>query len=96
MTHKTVRLVVSGLGNVGRNFLMLVDSQATLLRERYGLSLRVVGVVDSGGALVDANGLDAAQLVEHKRLKQSVASLPGGQAGCLAQSWRELLRRICC
>jgi homoserine dehydrogenase len=81
MTHKIVRLVVSGLGNVGRNVLMLIDSQAALLHERYGLTLQVVGVVDSGGALVDANGLDVAQIVAHKRLKQSVVSLPGGQAG---------------
>ena len=81
MAIKTVRLVVSGLGNVGRNFLMLMDSQAALLRERHGVALTLVGAVDSGGALVDAQGLNPAQLVALKHTKQSVATLPGGQLG---------------
>jgi homoserine dehydrogenase len=63
---QSVRLVLTGLGNVGRSFLRIMQSQRELLRDRYGLELILVGSADSSGAIVDANGLDAATLLAHK------------------------------
>jgi homoserine dehydrogenase len=78
---RTHRLILAGLGNVGRNFVGLLQSQKELLRERYGLSFILVGAADSRGAASDPQGLDLAALLAAKRAGQGVDTLPGGQAG---------------
>lgn len=82
---RTYRLLLSGLGNVGRGFLSIMESQAALLADRYGIALRLIAAVDSGGAAVDAVGLDPAAILALKRQRQSVADLAGsGQPGVTA------------
>jgi homoserine dehydrogenase len=82
---QTYRLILSGLGNVGRSFLELVPSQAEVLASRYGISLVVVGAADSGGAAIDPVGLDIPTLIATKRAGQTVASLAGvGKPGMRA------------
>jgi homoserine dehydrogenase len=72
---QTYRLLLSGLGNVGRSFLELLPSQAEVLARRYGIELRVVGAADSGGTAIDLAGLDVATLIATKQARQTVASL---------------------
>ncbi|MDZ4717308.1 MAG: homoserine dehydrogenase [Roseiflexaceae bacterium] len=82
MAVQTLRLVFCGMGNVGRSFLTIMQSQAALLRERHGIVLKLVGAVDSGGAAVDADGLDPAVLLACKQAGKSVANLLNvGQPG---------------
>ena len=82
---QTYRLLLSGLGNVGRSFLELIPSQAEVLASRYGISLVVVGAADSGGAAIDPAGLDIPTLIATKRAGQTVASLAGvGRPGMRA------------
>jgi homoserine dehydrogenase len=71
-----VRLILAGLGNVGRSFLRVLDSQATLLRQRYGLECTVVGAADSAGAALDPGGLDRGAVLAVKQGGGSVGSLP--------------------
>lgn len=73
---RTYRIMLTGLGNVGRSFLEIGLSQAELLAQLYGIELRVVGVADSGGAALDANGLDIAALLAAKQAGHSIATLP--------------------
>src|SRR3954469_6644202 len=81
----THRLILAGLGNVNRSFLSILQSQAALLRERYGLAFLITGAADSGGAATDPAGLDIAALLEAKRAGASVATLVGaGRAGVTA------------
>ncbi len=85
MTIKTHRLILAGLGNVNRSFLGILQSQAALLSERYGLAFAIVGAADSGGAAADPAGLDVTALLAAKRAGSSVATLPGvGRAGITA------------
>ncbi len=72
---KPTRLMLAGLGNVGRNFLQILRSQADLLRDRHGLRPIVVGVADSGGAAVDPAGLDLDALIAQKAAGRSVARM---------------------
>jgi homoserine dehydrogenase len=89
---KTYRLLLSGLGNVGRSFLELMPSQADVLARRHGIELRVVGAADSGGAAVDPAGLGIDQLIAAKRARTSVATLENvGRAG---MSGLELVRVV--
>jgi homoserine dehydrogenase len=82
---KTYRLILTGLGNVGRSFLELIPSQAKLLASRYGIELRVVAAADSAGTAVDPAGLDIAALIAAKQARQTVARLDRvGQPGMSA------------
>lgn len=76
-----VDIVLVGMGNVGRSFLRIAQSQAELLARRHDLTLRFVGAVDSGGAVTNADGLDPVALLIAKFEGRSVATLPGGRAG---------------
>lgn len=87
---QTYRLLLSGLGNVGRSFLEVLLSQSDLLADRYGIALLVTGAADSSGAAIDQHGLDVAALLEAKRARRGIASLdvvgrPGMSAVALAQ-----------
>jgi homoserine dehydrogenase len=69
------RYILTGLGNIGRNFLAITRARERLLAERYGVALRAVGVADSSGALYDPAGLDLDQIIALKQARQEVAAL---------------------
>ena len=83
------RLLLAGLGNVGRGFLQILQSQTALLAERYGVAFRVVGVADSSGIASAAEGFDPAAIVELKRGGGAVADLTGARAGAPATALME-------
>lgn len=89
---RTVRVLLTGLGNVGRNVLDIIGQRGALLREQYGLELRAVGVADSSGAAVDAGGLDLGAVIAAKRERRGVASLP--RVGRPGLSGLELVRTV--
>ncbi len=76
---KTYTALLTGLGNVGLNFLRLLRDKEASLREQYGLELHVVGVADTSGILTDADGLDLERIIRHKEHKRGVGLL--GQRG---------------
>lgn len=88
---RTYRVLLSGLGNVGRSFLELIPSQVEVLASRYAIELRVVGAADSGGVAMDPAGLDVATLIATKQAKQTIASLDG--VGCPGVSAVEMVRQ---
>ena len=58
-----IRIIVCGLGNVGRAFVRLVAEKQQDLQERYGIALRIPAVVDIGGAALGGReGLPLDQL----------------------------------
>lgn len=81
-SESKVRVLLIGVGNLGRRFSkILADKHEELLR-RYGLDIRLVGVADSRGAAVAPNGLDGAAIAAIKEASGSVAELPEvGQPG---------------
>ncbi len=72
---RQVRIIINGLGNIGSRFVGVLERKGDLLRERYGLDVKLVGVVDVDGAAFDANGLDLTQVAALER-RRSAASLP--------------------
>jgi len=73
----TVCFLLVGLGNLGRRFCQVLLEKDTLLRQRYGLHLRLVGAADSQGAAYDlALGLDLEKVVDLKQAGGTVADYP--------------------
>jgi len=74
----TVRILLVGLGNMGRRFCEVLSDKDALLRRRYGLALRMVGAADSGGAAYEpVVALDPAKVAEIKQSGGTIADYPG-------------------
>ncbi len=56
--ERSVRIVLVGIGNLGRRFAQILADKASDVRLRYGLELVLVGAADSQGAAYDPRGLD--------------------------------------
>ena len=74
-----INLALIGLGNVGRNFLRILEMKETRLAQQYGIALRVVAVADSSGVAMDATGFDPTSLRQHKEAGGRVAQLAGAR-----------------
>ncbi len=66
---KSVKIIVCGLGRVGREFIRLLADGADDLEKRYGLHFIICSAADIGGAAITESeaGLDAPQLLIHIR-----------------------------
>jgi len=85
MAIEQVKLVLIGVGNIGRRFLEILAHKKDTLRARYGLELVLVGVADSSGAALAAEGIDPLRVIQLKREGQGVADYPRlGRAGVRA------------
>lgn len=87
-----VRLVMVGLGNVGRRFLELIERKRALLQERFDLELIVIGASDSGGAAVNEDGLDLPTIIDLKCAGKGIADY--AQYGRRGMSGLDLVRNI--
>lgn len=80
---KPVKIVLCGLGNVGRALLELVAERGDEIHRRYGLRLVLSAAVDVGGAAVASEeDVPAAGLLDHLRGGRAVETFaPFGAAG---------------
>lgn len=74
---RQIRIVLIGLGNLGRRFCEILLAKDVRLRQRYDLALRVVGAADSRGVAYDPAGLDLNKIVRLKTTGGTVADYPG-------------------
>ncbi len=70
-----MRVLLVGFGVVGQSFVDLVDHEAKKLEHDYGLRPKIVGIVDSKGAAISPEGLDAKKALASKRQSGSLESL---------------------
>ncbi len=78
MATRTIRCILTGLGNIGRTLLEILPARAARLRDRYGVTLEFVAVADSSGCITCPAGLDTAAVVACKRQRRGVVELAGG------------------
>ncbi len=71
-----IRLLLVGLGQLGRRFAKMIHDKGPDLRYRYGVDLRLVGAADSRGSAVNVNGLDGAALAAIKASGGGASDLP--------------------
>jgi len=74
---RRVNAVLSGLGNIGSRFVGVLDRKRDVLRDQYGVDVRLVGAADVGGGAIAPEGLELAPVAALKG--QSIAAL--GQPG---------------
>ena len=82
MTAHTVRIAISGMGNLGRRFVRLISDKHAELRERYALDLTLIAAADSRGAAYDPQGLNPDLILRTKDRTGTVGDYPGvGRVG---------------
>ena len=73
-----IRTVLSGLGNINRSFLKILEMKEEHLERSLGLQFRIVGVADSSGSAASSNGFDPGELRAFKERGDRIADLPAG------------------
>ncbi len=63
---KLVRISIVGLGNVGRGVAEVIRRKQEEITRKYGIDLKIVGVADLPGAVVDENGLSEDAITKFK------------------------------
>lgn len=71
-----VSLIVSGLGAIGTSFLRLMIDNRDHLEASLGVELRLVGAVDSSGAVTNPDGIDIPRLLALKEAGKKATDLP--------------------
>ena len=61
-----MRIILVGFGVVSRSFAEIIGSQAQSLSREYGIRPKIVGIADSRGAAVSADGLDLGLALRSK------------------------------
>jgi homoserine dehydrogenase len=61
-----IKIVIVGLGNVGRRLLELMEKKRTLLRRRFNLEFIIVAAADSSGAHIFSDGVSPNELIALK------------------------------
>ena len=89
---RTVRLLLVGLGNLGRRFAGVLARKHEELLRRYELDFRIVGAADSRGAAIDPEGLDGVAITAIKEAGGSISEL--SSVGRLGISGLELIETI--
>jgi homoserine dehydrogenase len=74
---RSVRILLVGLGNVGRRFLELLLQKRKVLRDRFGLAFTLVGAADSSGVAAQSVGLDLREVVQLKTTGRGIAEYAG-------------------
>ncbi len=73
-----LRIGIIGFGTVGSGFVELLHEKGRLLKSRYGLEARVVGITDLvKGSIYDEHGLDLARVLELNAAQDSLLGYPG-------------------
>ena len=78
---RKIHLAISGLGNVGRRLLELIERKHDFIRQRFGYEFLIAGACDSSGAAINAAGLDVSQILALKLAGKGIANYSGGAAG---------------
>ena len=74
---KLVRISIVGLGNVGRGVAEVIRRKQEEITRKYGINLKIVGVADLPGAVVDENGLseDAIRKIKSGEMAKDMTTL---------------------
>jgi len=76
VVQRQVKIVLVGLGNLGRRFCRILAEKSPVLEERYGLQIVLVGAADSRGIAYSPEGLDPRLIAELKERDGSVRDYP--------------------
>lgn len=79
---KLLRYAIAGFGNVGSALARHVHDRADRIARSYGLDVRLIGVCDRSGVLIDPSGLDGSEIARWRESGRPIGDHPGGPSSC--------------
>ena len=89
-----IDLILFGYGQIAEKLVQLLDDRATAIKERFGLTLRVVCVIDRSGYKLHPQGFRLKELITMKTQKSKGVALAQQADGKSAASAVEALEDI--
>lgn len=87
-----MKISIIGFGNLGQGLTSVLQEKEEYLREKSGVFLDIVAVVDSGGAVVNEDGINFQDLLEASEKDGSISeNMEDGEKGTTAQ---EVIKNI--
>ncbi|MEM1539811.1 MAG: homoserine dehydrogenase [Candidatus Bathyarchaeia archaeon] len=86
------RIIMIGFGNVGRGFARVLNVKYSFLVENFGISPKIVAIVDRRGAAINPEGLDIEKALHIKELRGTIAHYP--EYGMLGVTGLEVLDNV--
>ena len=86
---KRINLIIIGFGTVGRGLAEIIKTNGDIVKDRFGLDIRVVGIADLRGSMIDPDGLDIDDALEWKcEISQidSIALIKGGKYDLMVET----------
>jgi len=77
---RQISLAITGMGNVGRRLLELIQRKTEIAASDFGIELVISGICDSSGAVLNSNGIDIDLALSAKENKKGICTLPSGIA----------------
>lgn len=89
---RVVTLLIIGFGSVGRGLLKLITSKYEELKRKYNIELKIVGLADSSGFIINEQGFTSRELLKILELPRS--SLAKSGFGKTYSTLRDVLQVI--
>ncbi len=70
-----MKISLIGFGNLGKGLTKVIEEKNKYLKKKSGINLDIVSVVDSGGAVINEDGIDIEKLVEISDEGESISEL---------------------
>jgi homoserine dehydrogenase len=89
---RKIFVAITGMGNVGRCLLELIQRKREILATRFDIDLVISGICDSSGAILNFDGIDITQTLAAKNNKKGIHTLPAGVVGMKVSEFMQNLK----
>ena len=73
---KECKIIIMGFGSVGQGIARAISLKKEMIKEKYGVALKVVAAADSSTSAINQDGLDEKLLVDIKNDKGKLSAYP--------------------
>lgn len=78
---RQIFIAITGLGNVGRRLLELIQRKREIIASRFDVELVISGICDSSGAILNPDRINIDDALAAKGNKKGICTLPSGVSG---------------
>ena len=73
---KECKIIIMGFGSVGQGIAQAIALKKAMIKDKYGVELKVVAAADSSSSAINQDGLEEMLLIHSKNSEGSLSSYP--------------------
>ena len=74
---KECKIIIMGFGSVGQGIAQAIALKKAMIKDKYGVELKVVAAADSSSSAINQDGLEEMLLIHSKNSEGKLSSYPG-------------------